>query len=103
MLFNRDSRNNQGLEPYGPTLLTCAALGSSPWIVSPDFPLGIQIPSRHGLGRRNLRDGCEVLQSFHTSHGGLRSLHLEVLVVKLLVSLMLMKILRCEHEGDDRD
>jgi uncharacterized membrane protein YoaK (UPF0700 family) len=103
VLFNRDSRNNQGSEPYGPTLLTRAAISSSPWIVSPDFPLGIQIPRRHGLGRRHLRDRCEVLQGFHTSHGGFRSLHLEVLVEKLLVSLMLMKILGCEHEGDDRD
>ena len=103
VLFNRDSRNNQGSEPYGPTLLTRAALSSSAWIVSRHVPLCIQLPRRHGRGRPHLRERCEVLQGFRTRHGGLRSLRLEVLVKKLLVRLMLVKILGCEHEGDDRD
>ena len=63
----------------------------------------IQLPRRHGLGRPHLRERCEVLQGFHTGHGGLRSLHLEVLVEKLLVRLMLVKVLGREHEGDDWD
>ena len=91
--------------PHNPVERTAHSTGSV--LVCGSVPVGRRSPgalySVQDSGLLYLQYLLQVLQGLHTGYCCLGSLDLEVLMKKLVVRIVLMEMLRGEHEGYDRD